>query len=328
MVRILGLAAVLVACTDPQTTPGVTHVQVIDIPSYTSSAIDVLVVVDDSPAMANYVDRVTALGPALERASRTADGGPLDLHVAAITSTGNPLRTTSRIDGAFAVDVHAPNGTRTENFDGSFGYALSQLFASGSAGSGASQPFAAIRNVLAAPPPDFLRTSAYLGIVVVTAQDDASPDTPDALASFLKGVHADPANVTVAGIYPAPAPRLDQFFSQFPNRNTHVDLATGDLDHTFDLFGQLLKTTLGAACFDELADVDPATDGLQYDCALSAIREDGVETALVPCDSGLPGGCWKFVPDPVICVAPSVRLTVRGFAETVTPHIRGACVAR
>jgi hypothetical protein len=330
MVRIV-FALVLVACVEPKSTGvGDSHVEAIDIPGGPTSALDLVFVIDDSPAMANYGVSVASLGYELERAFRSAPGGMLDLQVAAITTTGGGvLRSASTIDGRFAVDTHAPDGTRTENFDGSLTYAVTQLVSAGATSTAASQPFAAARHLLEAPPAGFRRPGASLGIVIVTVQDDASPDSPEAFATFLNGLSADPSKVVVIDISSGSTPRLAQLtdmFGLFLNRTAHTDLSTGDLGHAFDLFDQLLKTDLGAPCVTA-ADADPTTDGPQYDCSFKAVREDGTETTLVPCNTGRAGGCWKLAPDQ-ICLAPTLRLFVRGFAETSRPHIRGSCVAR
>ena len=328
MVRIV-FVLVLVACVEPKSAGvGDSHVEVIDIPGGWATSLDLVFVIDDSPAVANYTDRVASLGVELERAFRSAPGGMLDLQVAAITTTGGgALRSSSKIDGPFAIDTHAPDGTRTENYDGSLGYALTQFVTAGANSTGASQPFAATRSLLEAPPPGFRRPGASLGIVIVTAQDDASPESPEAFATFLKGLSADPNEVIVIDISSGTTPRLAQLTGLFPNRTLHTDLATGELGHAFDLLDQQPKTDLGAPCMAAPADADPIIDGPQYDCAFNAVREDGTETTLVPCNSGLAGGCWKLAPDQ-ICFAPTLRLFVRGFAETSRPHIRGSCVTR
>jgi hypothetical protein len=328
MLRALPAVLVIAACAaDPSGgIDGTSHVIEFDVPGGATTAFDVLFVIDDSAAIAPYVDRVAVAADALASAARATPTGPLDLHVGAITTTGTAeLRAVPAIDGTFLVDVHAPNGTRTENYDGSLGAALRQLVAAGTAGTASSQPLANARAVLEGAG-DFVRASANTGVVFVTAQDDASPDTPEAFAQAIRATRADPSDVVAIGAYTGPAPRLDAVLAAFPNRSAFADLATGDLGQAFALLDLLEKTTLGVPCLEEPADVDPDTPGPQYECAVTAIREDGVETVLPACDAGLPGGCWRLTPEPNICLDTTVRLTFRGFDGMPAPHVRGACV--
>jgi hypothetical protein len=326
MLRSLGLAVLFVGCTETHNGSGIvatSKVETFDIPGAVPTAFDVLFVVDDSPAMATFTDRVIALGPALERATNLAPSGMLDLHVAAIKATGDGAFDVGLIDGAFVIDVHAPDGTRTQNFDGSLGTAIARLLATGAASTGPSQPLEVARRALGTGN-DFIRTTAKLAIVIVTATDDASPDAPESYARFLHGMHTDPNDVIVTTIDVGPAPRLTQLVAQFPSRSTTVDLAAGDLNQGFDLLDALQKETTFHPCLKTPADVDPTAPGAQYDCALATVREDGVETVLAPCDAGFPGACWRLAVD--AACTPSVALDVRGFAGTWRPRVRGQCV--
>lgn len=63
-----------------------------------------------------------------------------------------------------------------------------------------------------------------------------------------------------------------------------------------------MKTTLGYPYLDPaaLADTDPATPGVQYDC----VAEDVVGamvTELAPCGPGASATCWSVVEDPQAC---------------------------
>lgn len=166
---------------------------------------------------------------------------------------------------------------------------------------------------------------------------------------FLKGLKSDPSKVIVAGIMgtnepvatelrapprmntkvPAlahsctyigadglpevadPPIRLRFFLDQFPNRSTFVPICQRDLSDGLTQIGDLLKTVIGDPCIEgKLADVDPDTDGDQFDCSVASVTNPGsttgrVETIMPKCTpengSATNKPCWHLNEDPTMC---------------------------
>src|SRR5690606_12344871 len=171
--------------------------------------------------------------------------------------------------------------------------------------------------------------------------------------SFFKGLKSDPANVIVAGIAGPPTPyevelrtppgggsaipavahsctyngangpevadpstRLKELLDQFPHRSTFSTICQQDLSGALTQIAQLLKTVIGSPCIDgNLADVDPVTDGPQYDCSVSDVRNYGkanqTEEVLPQCNnaqapaSSTNKPCWSIQQDPM-CSGPGM----------------------
>lgn len=198
----------------------------------------------------------------------------------------------------------------------------------------------------------------------------------DDYVTFFKGLKSDPANVIVAGIagpttpyevelrtppnggtaIPAvahsctyngatgpevadPSVRLVEFLNQFPNRNTFSTICQQDLSGALTQIAQLLRTVIGSPCIEgNLADVDPETPGVQYDCSVSDVRNYGkanqTETVLPQCNNeATPSAstnkpCWSIQTDTMNCTAaPSLTLKVeRSEAPAADTHVISYCV--
>ncbi len=194
--------------------------------------------------------------------------------------------------------------------------------------------------------------------------------------SFFKGFKSDPLNVIMAGIagptkpyevelrtppgggsaIPAvahscsyqgangtevadPSVRLVELLSAFPNRNTFQTICTPDLSPALTQIAQLLRTVIGSPCIEgNLADVDPTTAGVQYDCSVSDVRNYGkanqTEEVLPQCnnlndpDSSSNKPCWAIHPDATKCMtAPNLTLEVfRNEAPALDTHVISYCV--
>jgi hypothetical protein len=148
-------------------------------------AIDLLVVMDDSPSMAALQDALVArIAPLFER----LPGGVPELRVRVVSSSV-PASGLSSFPGCSAIGpprACASGGgvlraTRLcgqqSSYQGSFADAFACLARVGSAGCGWEQPLAAARAALEGDPQDgtrFLRRNALLALVVVTDEDDCS----------------------------------------------------------------------------------------------------------------------------------------------------------
>jgi hypothetical protein len=263
--------------------------------------LDVLFVVDRSPQMAPYQAGVLGAFPRFAEILAAIPGGAPDLNIAVASgdlADGGALRTSAHVDGSFVIDGWR-NGARAQNYTGELGSALAELADVGITGD--SQPRLLDVVPLALAAPEFVREHAYLAVVVIAASDDASTIAVDALATQLKQLKADPAKVLVIGIYPKPADRLDALLAAFPNRSDHTPIDANDLGVAFRIISQLHAVTLGIPCLDWAPlDLDPVTEGGQYDCSVEHTADDLSANILARCGGGaLP--CWDIVVDPMSC---------------------------
>jgi len=169
-------------------------------------SVDLLFLIDDSASMALLQQNLARNFPLFMQALESAPGGLPDVHIAvASTDMG------AQADGASASAIAACDGTGkagafqysprgscaatnldagatfisnvggVANYTGNLADTFACIAALGEGGCGFEQPFAAITRALGAdgqPPPaqnqGFLRDDAYLGIVLITNEDDCS----------------------------------------------------------------------------------------------------------------------------------------------------------
>jgi hypothetical protein len=182
--------------------------------------IDFLFMIDDSPSMASMQQKLLAQLPIFMQVLQNLPMGPPSLHVAVISSdmgahSDASIGCTELGDnGAFH---YAPEGMCTDstltagstyisdvngmaNFTDSIGTVFECIALLGSAGCGFEHQLASIDRALGAdglgaPPSttaDFLRPEAYLGIVMLTNEDDAS--APENTTIF--SLNGQPQNIT------------------------------------------------------------------------------------------------------------------------------------
>ncbi|HEY5951165.1 MAG TPA: hypothetical protein VIV40_36990 [Kofleriaceae bacterium] len=335
--------ALATACTDDGPSgggvDGTTHVESYWLPAMAIPTLDVLFVIDDTTAMASHQTALANLPAELLAALEGATGIPASYHFGVVTTdvaSGGNLRRSSSFSDAFVSHDSTFSGP-ANNYQGTLASALTSVWPSSAASTASNQPLATMRAALDHNPanPGFLRDDAYLGVVTISATDDASTDPVDAYVSYLKSVKTDPARVIVSGVLDLAGPRLTTFHAQFPNRNDTQSIDATDYIGALELFTRLYTTSLGYACNKQPADLDPNTPGAQYDCSFVWI-ENGVEHGLPQCKGGDTAGCWEIVTsDPVICVDPGLRahLQTRGFTastssygDPVHPEVRGQCI--
>lgn len=278
-----------------------------------------LLVIDNTTAMAPYSARVSELATTAADALTSIGHGMANIQIAVTTNGGalSPI-VADRVDW---------NGSHTSSFTGSLRDAVAAIANVGAAATTPSQPLAALRGALATPSV-LVRSGGYLAIVTMTATDDASPT--DDYVSFVKSSKSDPADVLVSGIYPTASPNLDAFHQAFPNRNTTISIDSADYREAFLQLTQVQKSTLDLPCFEvTLADTDPATLGIQPECDVRAFDDNNVEFAAVPmCTSSSEppsGTCWQLALN-ADCGDYS-EFQLRGLWATYHPQIRVECVA-
>lgn len=325
----LVLSLLALGCTEdpPSGGPAVdSHVETYDFAPSVPPELDLLIVLDHTTAMAPHQTALAALPAGLAAALTSEDGLQPDTRIAVTTVDGaGAFRQPSTSTDAYlalGLDVHYD---RAANYTGTLTDALAQLLAVGAAAAVTSQPLASAKAALDAHP-SFARSQASLGIVTITASDDASSGMILDYSNGLKARKSDPTEVAVSSIYPAASTRLDSFHAQFPNRATTQDIATADYSAPLGVIEGLLKTVLGIPCATEPADVDAATPGAQYECDLNAYFEDDTSQAIRQCkDDNSVAPCFRFSID-VGCQDGTKRFVVTGFPTRWVPPVRGQCV--
>jgi hypothetical protein len=276
--------------------------------------VDLLFVVDDTPAMAPYLDRV-ATGLAQMAAELVGTSSrPLNLHVGFVRAGGCDASTR-----AGACGVNPPEQfLRSEwcntmtNDSLAFVDAFTCLGAFGAASCGPAQPLAAALHAVADPPDagweTFLRADAYLMVVVIAAQDDASgpagaPTPILDLATRLKAVKADPSQIVVSVIGPGDcgagdtfAARLTAFVNEFGANGLVVGLCSEQLPAALHRVTETVSDGLQPPCLEHVRDTDPRTPGLQSECTvvenIATPDHSVVSQSLPSCDvSAEP--CWN-----------------------------------
>jgi hypothetical protein len=266
--------------------------------------IDILFVVDSSPAAASYQEQIrwsfenVALLPGKVAAR-------LDLHIGVITADlgdgstddriaipgschgtgdGALMRRSALVDGAFMTE-HTTQAKNFINYQGDFTAALQSLSNVGTAGCAQTQPLEAIRRALRDPHnAGFLRDDAVLAIVILAAQDDQSPGNVDDYRAFLRGLKADDDDVMVAVAGPdgmscgsAGVPRLRAIagdrFATLCNEDVY------DFVFRSACFPNYIKTPC----------VDADRVGEHPQCA---VWDDG--GSYPQCGDGVGTPCWRF----------------------------------
>jgi hypothetical protein len=190
----------------------------------------------------------------------------------------------------------------------------------GAAADGPGEPLEAARRALV-DHPDFVRPDSALFVVVIAAHDDASPDSPAAYASFLRGVSS---RVWFAGIEPGPLARLDAVGAQLPQHG--VTPIGGSLGAALSGFTLLEKSALTCACVAPPLDVDPQTPGPQYDCNVSVTldgRDGTFDEQLPGCPAA--GPCWTLEPGCCAAFGDGLEPGVSGLGLRYRPRIFGQC---
>jgi hypothetical protein len=294
--RCLVLLALLVGCTDspessgPSVTSGVVQMR---LPMYVNRRIDILLVVDNTPAMAPYGGTLRANLRGFAEEMRT-----FDLHLGVITADPADdanLRGTTGLTGNFIADaIGTMPGQRLRNYTGDLADVVERLGDPGTQGA-ASSPLAAAKRFFEKDA-TFQRADAYTAIFFITAND--LPDESVApYATAFKALNADSSRIVVAGVF-GPGDRLGAFLDQFPNRNARARITDDDWSAASDLLGGLVKTNLGAPCIQgPLLDGDPATPGVQQVCNAWFDYPGGSEL-LKSCRTAPDGECWRMIPSP------------------------------
>ncbi len=203
----LAIAAVVVACGGgPGHRTELDYVTIVSAPVTPSRELDLLFVIDDSPGMDAWQERLGSNLPTLlSELSRETGAALPDVHIGVITTDmgstpvggqpgpsvgqvgmggcagtgdGGALQTFGApVTGTFISDVAQTTGTRTRNYTGDLATVLGQMLrGAGAGGCGFEQPLHALQRAVTNNPANagFLRPSAVLGVVVLADEDDCS----------------------------------------------------------------------------------------------------------------------------------------------------------
>lgn len=292
------------------------HVVSFDIPGTIPVDLDVVFVIDDSPALRPYRDRVREVAWWFDANLRQLPFRA-QRHVDVVTTSGRHR--------GLLVDELRPDGEHVTNFTGTFTDALGALLVTEIPIDAPARPLGAIEQAFANR--YVVHPYGYLMVVTISARDDQSPRAPSDYARIVE-LAKQAWRTRAIGIYPPGAARLDAFHDALGVSNTAFSI---DAESYFDALGwpMLPEHPIASPCIAEPADRDPLADGIQPECTISVIDDDTrVETAVPACAVTDAPSCWHVEHDPVSCpdVEPAT-IEIRGYTA-YRPHVRGQCVIR
>ncbi len=296
------------ACTDePEqpTGPEVnSRVETKVIPMYFNTRIDLVVVVDNSPAMAPIRAKLEGdYRTWLAALSRAAAGTLPDIHLGVVTTD---LADQGRLrTGGFLSHQTTFNWQDEQNYAGPVADRFAELANAGTAGTTDTRPLEALQRALdPSVNPGFIREDAYLAVIVLTASDDHGTQAIADVAHVLKTLKSDPSKVMLVGGFGActqgaftatAAPRLAQLWDLFPNRNSSATLCSDTLPDAFAITNQLLKTTLGIPCMESVVSTP-------YQCAAWLEDPHSEDQIILPmCSDAADDRCWSLGSEPQQC---------------------------
>jgi hypothetical protein len=211
--RIRLLTLVLAASCSRTTTVDVGPANTLSKRISNTRDLDLLFVIDDSNSTLDKQTVFNANFPAFISALDAFPGGRPNVHIGVVTSTvdigatgfanntvGCPspdpsedglLQNQPRVAGCSAPtgqyisDIANPDGTRATNYTGTLADAFSCIAAVGASGCGFEAQLEAMKRALSDYRPEntgFLRSDAYLGVVILTDEDDCSTKDPSLFA--------------------------------------------------------------------------------------------------------------------------------------------------
>lgn len=294
---------VLAACFESDVEVGdpiESHVVHLEVPLVPAPRLDLLVVVDRSPAMAPYLDNLAANLPRMIEAIDSHGALP-SVHLGVVAANNTQLETTAAIAGDFVVDLRLTDGNRLRNYEGALVDVFPALVAPRADATGSVHPLEAMRHTLSTHP-TFRRRDAHLMVAVLAGTDDNSPDDPLVYAELLQELANQ--RVAVAAALPhgscGAAPRLERFLAAFGHHALVRPICETDLSDLLT-FANIKTTLAGPPCLPALADADPSTTGLQAACAAElAFGASSTSDVLPACTDGS-APCWEVVRDAQNC---------------------------
>jgi hypothetical protein len=321
----------------------ISRVQRFELPIQAPREVDLLFVIDNSPAMASYGDRLRANTSGFINVLNTLQGGLPSLHLGVVTTEiaeQGRMRTSDRVAGAFISDVRYESPERFRNYVDLLPEVFAEIADVGSSGDVDARALDAIRLALDQPAnAGFLREEALLAVIVITATDDASATSVAAAAQALKSRKADPGRVLISLIAgpcsdelgtASSAPRLHELLDQFPERAIFTSVCQQNLSDALILFASLAYLSVASPCVEApLLDLEPSIDGVQADCSVVDRFPDETERVIPACDGG-DERCWSIEPDELNCpFGPRQRYHITPLSEPFPAGLTivGECVS-
>lgn len=180
------------------------------------------------------------------------------------------------------------------------------------------------------------------GVAVALIAGDPTPGiaTGALTAPFRQSVAVLPScSATINGVFAIgrPALRLDEFRAEFGDRGLFRTVCQADYSGALTDVGKLMVKAL-SPCLEgdvDLRDAQPANPGLQPDCAVSELANDGADETLIPRCPMLaatqpdPAGarpCWWVATDPACDTETQLSLRVeRTAAPPPSSVVRVSC---
>jgi hypothetical protein len=202
----LALLPALAGCPDREISevhPTQDSVEIKDIPGVINRAIDIVFLVDKSPTMEDEQESLAANFPRFIEVLETIEGGLPELHLGVITQDigaapytdercmgtgdGGQLQGIARVPGCtpptgnYISDLSDADGDRIKNYTGSLADTFSCIAQVGPDGCGFEQHLASLELALGgtvAANNGFVRSGAFLAVIVVSDEDDCSASDP------------------------------------------------------------------------------------------------------------------------------------------------------
>lgn len=299
--------------------------------STAAQEIDILFVVDNTPAVAGVAANLLGQYPVFAQVLQSLPEGAPPVHVAFVPATLPSRDCTPPGNRAAACGLTTPDQFLAadycdvdQNSSGSLGDAFACLGDFGAQGCGVAQPLEAARRALGGDPAggalpgssSFLTPGAELLIVFVAGQDDAS--TRDGVAvpvsdyvTFFKTLTVDPSNLSFVSLIgpegcrdggplaPAATPRLDEVQNAFGYRGVAISICDASLAQALAVVAAKLGVLISPPCLFGIKDTDLARPGVQADCTVEdrVVEADGTRTvtSLPLCDPDTPvPPCFLF----------------------------------
>lgn len=299
---LYGVVSVLSACAGES-------FETFEIQSATPTPLDLLVVLDDTTAMASHLPRNPPPGQ-VTVPIYFYNGAP-DVRIAVTTSTTGTLRTSSAVPtGIIEHRVRFEDGTLATNYSGTLIDAVGSLMSAGTSSNAPNAPLAATEKALQT---SFARSSASLGIMISTAGDDESPGD---VATYATTLHAKKERVALSVVYAEPGQRLQAYADTFANRR--MTPASEYSMQAVEVFASLLSVPPPDACF-------PIATPDATGCQLFTSHEH-VVTPLPMCAGealGTDTACWQMIADGGC--ASGLAILLGGPYRQFHPQIFGRC---
>lgn len=243
-------------------------------PTLTTREVDLLFVVSEAPSMLRHADvlhaRLRTLGHVLE----TLEGGMPSVHVAVPDGAApaercgigpEPWLRDVRVPW-FWCDVDVGEACHDRNYASPWADALACLAHRAADGDRPAPVLARAVAALEGGAAAFLRPQAALVVVIITADDDASPGPVERYIDELRALAATRAIVYVALVAPLDAPRLRAVRDAFPNRAELVDVEGDSWTDVVASLGSWDDRIANPCLPLAQPDVDPDAPGVQADC--------------------------------------------------------------